>query len=156
MITSLCKKFIIPRIYLYHIIPVGKEKIMQNKDLLLRGKTFGRGKGVIHIPVHSPVLSIVPYLFKEGRDKVKGLMYFREIPEYRNHIIIVLYPMEPHPGKCIITLKRIPVIGLVHMPEKHYIQWSFHCRFFQLPLFFFLLGPVFLFPLHISITRTGI
>jgi hypothetical protein len=61
-------------------------------------------------------------LFYQGRDKVKGLVDPGVVFKDFDHIQIILYPVQAHPGKMYFATYQVPVIGLVHMPDKGKIE----------------------------------
>ena len=114
-----------PRVRFHHRLPVAHEKIGQDELPILRGEFFGRLKAELQEEVLCFFGGIVVQLPDEGRNEVEGLPDARVILQQGDHVVISLEGVKTHPGEGILPGQGVPVIGLMHVPEKSDVKHNY-------------------------------
>jgi len=72
--------------------------------------------------VRGAVLHVILYLLQERRHEVECLVDIGKIGQERGHVVVILDPVHPDPGKDVRARDIILIIGLVHVPDEGYVQ----------------------------------
>ena len=66
-------------------------------------------------------------LNQHGRHQVEGHLDSGKLFEQMHHSVVILEPVQPEPGKGEFGGDRVPVIGLMHVPEDGQINFISPC-----------------------------
>src|SRR6185369_6544643 len=116
----------IPAVRLDQALPVGREKVRNNKKPLFLPHHVGVNHAVNKKLVPGSPCRIIIELFEKRRDEIEYRPCPLDLVHYGSHIEVIFYRMEIRPGEYVLSADRILVQGLMHMPHQNDRKWFFH------------------------------
>ncbi len=97
------------------------KKVLQDKGDVLLGEVGGRLEAEVEIPIAGTVRREGLELHEQRGDEVERDADARELAKQRNHPVVVLQGMQPHPGENVLPGDEVLVIRLVHVPQEGHL-----------------------------------
>ena len=93
------------------------KKFRQDECALVLGQRVRRLQAELEVPVARPSFGERLELHQQRRHQVERQLHLRKLAQQRDHAVVVLQPVQPHPRQDVLARCEVFVVRLVHVPE---------------------------------------